>query len=102
MPEPQAYEQVKGRGAKAMVEGRSVLVGNLTLLREAAVIVAAAADLRGETPVHVAVNDELVGVIFIADTSRPGAREALAGLKASGVKRSSCSRAITWQPRTLS
>jgi len=37
--------------------------------------------------VHVAVDGQFAGVIFIADTLRPGAREALAELKASGVKR---------------
>nr|WP_292632576.1 HAD-IC family P-type ATPase [Novosphingobium sp. 28-62-57] len=41
----------------------------------------------GRTPVHVAVDGKLVGVIFIADTLRPGAREALAALRESGVKR---------------
>ena len=87
VPEPQAYEQLQGRGVKATVEGRGVLVGNLALLREAGVLVSAAADPGGETPVHVAVDGKLVGVIFIADTLRPGAREALAELKASGVKR---------------
>ena len=87
VPEPQMYEQLQGRGVKATVEGRIVLVGNPALLGEAGVIVSAAVDPGGETPVHVAVDGKLVGIIFIADTLRPGAREALAELKASGVKR---------------
>ncbi len=36
---------------------------------------------------HVAVDGRFAGVIFIADALRPGAREALAKLKASGIKR---------------
>ena len=47
----------------------------------------AAVEDGGRTPVHVAVDGLFVGVIFIADTLRPGAKEALAELKASGVKR---------------
>lgn len=86
VPEPESYEQLQGRGVKATVEGKIVLVGNPALLRENGVSLPEAIQDQGRTPVHVAVDGKLVGVIFIADTLRPGAREALAGLKASGVK----------------
>jgi len=87
VPEPQAFEAIQARGVKATVEGRVVLVGNPALLKEAAVAVPDAAGLDGDTPVHVAVDGRLVGIVGIADTLRPGAREALTALKASGVKR---------------
>ncbi len=87
VPEPDAYEQLQGRGAKATVIGKSVLVGNPALLRENGVALSESGESGGETPVHVAVDGRLAGVIFIADTLRPGAREALAKLKATGVKR---------------
>ena len=86
-PEPDAFEEVRGRGVKATVAGKAVLVGNPALLRENGVAVPDAAEPGGETPVHVAVDGRLVGVVFIADTLRPGAREALDQLKATGVKR---------------
>lgn len=35
VPEPEQFEQLQGRGVKAKVEGRRVLVGNPALLREA-------------------------------------------------------------------
>lgn len=87
VPEPDSYEQVQGRGVKAIVEGKPVLVGNPALLRENDVLLDAWHEDAGRTPVHVAVDGLLVGVIYIADTLRPGAREALAALKESGVKR---------------
>lgn len=87
VPEPDAYEQLRGRGVKATVSGKSVLVGNPALLRENGVVLSEAGESGGETPVHVAVDGQLAGVIFIADPLRPGAREALAKLKATGVKR---------------
>lgn len=87
VPEPEQYEQLQGRGVKATVEGRSVLVGNAALLRESGVALTAAIGANGQTSLHIAVDGQFAGVIFIADTLRPGAREALAGLKASGVKR---------------
>ena len=87
VPEPEAFEQLQGRGVRATVEGRTVLVGNAALLREAGVVLESAAEGGGRTPVHVAVDGRFAGVIFIADTLRPGAKDALAELKASGVKR---------------
>lgn len=86
-PEPELYEQIQGRGVKATVTGRAVLVGNSALLRENGVPLEAAIENAGQTPVHVAVDGRFAGVIFIADSLRAGASEALANLKASGVKR---------------
>ncbi|MBW8307361.1 MAG: cation-translocating P-type ATPase [Thiobacillus sp.] len=87
VPEPEQYEQVQGRGVIATVAGRAVLVGNAALLRENGVTLATAIEDGGQTPVHVAVDGQFAGVIFIADTLRPGAREALLKLKQTGVKR---------------
>lgn len=89
MPEPELFEELQGRGVKATVEGRPVLVGNAALLSESGVAFDAESDAAsdGRTPVHVAIDGRFVGVIFIADTLRPGVREALAELKASGIQR---------------
>ncbi|MDO9072544.1 MAG: cation-translocating P-type ATPase [Rubrivivax sp.] len=93
VPEPQQYEQIQARGVKATVEGRVVLVGNPALLSEAGVAVpaveaaTAAAAAGSSTPVHVAVDGRFAGIVHIADAVRPGAPEALAALKAGGVKR---------------
>jgi len=99
VPEPQQYEQIQARGVKATVEGRAVLVGNPALLSEAGVALpsstlatgptaaAEAAGIGSSTPVHVAVDGRFAGIVYIADAVRPGAREALVALKATGVKR---------------
>ena len=63
-----------------------MLVGNSALLRESGVEIPTAIDDTGRTPVHVAVDGRFAGVIFVADTLRPGATEALAELKATGIK----------------
>ncbi len=87
VPEPEQFEQLQGRGAKARIDGRTVLVGNAALLVENSVPMLTTVEDSGQTPIHVAVDGQFVGVIFIADTVRPGAREALSNLKKSGVKR---------------
>jgi P-type E1-E2 ATPase len=87
MPEPSDFEQLPGRGVKAAIEGRVVMVGNAALLRENGVPLQAQVEDGGRTPVHVAVDGEFAGVIFIADKLRPGAREALSELRATGIQR---------------
>ena len=87
VPEPESFDQLQGRGVKATVAGRVVLVGNAALLRESGVVLDAAVEDDARTPLHVAIDGQFAGVIYVADTLRPGAKEALAELKASGVKR---------------
>ncbi|PQV62799.1 Cd2+/Zn2+-exporting ATPase/cation-transporting P-type ATPase C/Cu+-exporting ATPase [Abditibacterium utsteinense] len=87
VPEPEEFEQIQARGAKATVGGKIVLVGNPALLRENGVTISQPIEASGETPVHVAVDGQFAGVLFIADVLRPGAKEALAQLKATGVKK---------------
>ncbi|MBL8577018.1 MAG: cadmium-translocating P-type ATPase [Mesorhizobium sp.] len=86
VPEPETFEQLQARGVKATVDGKMVLVGNPALLTESGVVIDQKIEQTGSTPVHVAVDGKLVGIVYIADTLRPGAREAIAALKASGVK----------------
>ena len=85
--EPEQYEQLQGRGVKATVAGQTVLVGNAALLLESGVPLVNPVEAGGQTPVHVAIDGKFAGVILIADSIRPGAREALMQLKRSGVKR---------------
>lgn len=87
VPEPEQYEQLQGRGVKATIEGHVVLVGNSALLQENGVTLAEAVVSGGQTPIHIAVDGQFSGVIYIADTLRPGAHEALISLKSTGVKR---------------
>jgi heavy metal translocating P-type ATPase len=87
VPEPSAYEQIRGRGVKALVDGKEVLVGNPALLAENGVDIPNDAVTGTETPVHVAVNRNFTGIIYIADPVRAGAKEALEKLKKSGITR---------------
>jgi heavy metal translocating P-type ATPase len=87
VPEPTHYEQILGRGVKATVEGRQVLCGNLALLQENGVAQAMANGAGDQTPIYVAIDGQLAGTLFIADTLRPGAHQALSDLRTSGVKR---------------
>ena len=87
VPEPGEFEVLRGRGVKATVDGKPVLVGNEALLTENRITPPTAAGAEGKTTVYVAVDGKAVGLLHIADPVRPGAKEAIAKLKATGVKR---------------
>ena len=85
-------ESLTGRGLRARVDGRSVLIGSLKLLDENGVHVPA--DLRdraealenaGKTVTAVAVDGRAAGLLALADTLRPGVTETLAELRHLGV-----------------
>ncbi|TFD78202.1 heavy metal translocating P-type ATPase [Cryobacterium fucosi] len=85
--EPTTYDQIRARGVKAEINNRHVLVGNPALLLENNVAVDREEKFPGETPIHIAVDGKLAGIIYVADAVRAEARETIAQLKATGVKR---------------
>ncbi len=85
-PEPEAFEAIQGRGVKATVEGKPVLVGNEALLRENGVEPPADVAEAGATAIYVVHGGRPIGILQIADEVRPGAREAIAKLRATGVR----------------
>jgi len=84
------FEAIPGRGARATVEGRKVVVGSEALMRESGVDTAPLAGARarmtalGRTIMFVASESSLRGIIALADTPRPEARAAIARLHAMG------------------
>ena len=89
--DPEAFESVPGHGVRATVDGQTVLVGNRRLLTEAGVDPAPARETAerleaaGKTAMLVARDGDLVGVIANADTTKPSAGDAVAGLRERGL-----------------
>ena len=85
------FQSVTGRGAMARVDGHDVLAGNETLLAEHAIDAAplrdAAARLSedAKTPVYVAIDGTLAGLLAVADPIKPTSREAIAALRRRGI-----------------
>ena len=85
VPEPAQFEIVQGRGVRATVNGKAVLVGNSKLLTEGGVEPPAPEEDHAGITIYLAVDGRPAGVLELADQVRPGAKEAIARLKASGI-----------------
>jgi Cu2+-exporting ATPase len=89
-PPPAGFRAVPGRGAEATVEGVRVRVVSPGVLKTEGREVESARvrDVaeQGKTVVYVLVDDRLEGAIALADVVRPESREALARLKAMGIR----------------
>ena len=78
-------EEMSGQGVRAVVNGKTVCVGNTKMMEQLQVRFHPC-ELVG-TIVHVAVDGEYFGHIVISDEMKSDAREAVAALKAAGVRR---------------
>ncbi|WP_435344540.1 heavy metal translocating P-type ATPase [Haloarchaeobius sp. HRN-SO-5] len=87
LADAESFENVPGKGVRATVEGRTILVGNRALLEGADVDPSPAEDAmdrledEGKTAMLVAVADAVVGVVADADTVKESSREAVAALR---------------------
>jgi P-type Cu+ transporter len=84
---PTHFDAIPGRGVKAVLNGCTVAVGSRRLV-DGAVAHPAVAELeaQGKTLLFVACDDTPVGVLAAADTARPEIGEALAEVRALGVR----------------
>jgi Cu+-exporting ATPase len=89
------FESVAGRGVRASVESRHLRLGNRAFMTESGIDLdgagdlsarAAALTLAARTPMYVAAEGTLLGVIAVADTVKPTAASAVAALRKAGLE----------------
>lgn len=90
--EPKNFAETAGRGVKAEVDGKTVMVGRAQWLKDNGLAddFMKAVDLNeteGFSLIFVAANGKFVGWLGLEDQTRAEAREALAALKDAGVRR---------------
>jgi Cu+-exporting ATPase len=92
VPEARDFSSATGKGVSGTVEGRSVALGNKAMLEglgvDAAPLAARADALRGEGQgvMFAAVDGRLAGLVAVADPVKQGAADAVAALRAEGVR----------------
>ena len=77
--------EISGNGVTAVFDGKSVAAGNARLMSSLGIEVPPCNEPG--TLVHVAVNGTYCGVILISDKLKDGAKDAIAALKQSGIKK---------------
>ncbi|MCI8691254.1 MAG: cadmium-translocating P-type ATPase [Lachnospiraceae bacterium] len=78
-------EEIGGHGVTALVDGKEVAAGNEKLMRKLGLVPEQSTGTG--TIVHVAVDGSYAGYILIADVVKEQSAEAIAALKAAGVKK---------------
>jgi len=86
------FRAIPGHGVEALVEGKKVLLGNLRLMRERGVSLNGLEEKanhlfgEGKTAMFVSLDSQVVGVIGLADTLKPDAKEAVQALHRMGIE----------------
>ncbi|HHB90502.1 MAG TPA: cadmium-translocating P-type ATPase [Anaerolineae bacterium] len=95
VPQPEAFRAIPGKGVRAQIAGRELIVGSHRIVREMgnghreAPIPEVALSLQreGKTTIFVLDGGDLLGVIAVADLPREDAAETIAALRSLGIKR---------------
>lgn len=89
----QDFEALVGRGIQGRLEDEVIRIGNIELMEDNAITIReedrqAIANFsdQGKTPLLVAQGQKLIGIIAVADTLRKETKQAIAELKALGLK----------------
>ncbi|PFG46101.1 Cu+-exporting ATPase [Vibrio sp. ES.051] len=86
------FENIRGRGILATYQDKPLLIGSLQFMQAENVATETLQQAIDEcaqnawTPVAVALNGELIGLIAIADPIKPDAKQALSALKSQNIK----------------
>ena len=90
--EVEAFEQIPGGGLRGVVAGRTCLAGNVRLMEDGGVDVAAVREQaqclsdEGKTVLFFAVDGALAGLVALADEPKPRSAAALAELSRMGIR----------------
>ncbi len=91
-PDISQFHTIRGKGVSGILNGRQLVLGNVSLLSEHGVDCQAAQEeterltRQGATPVLLAEDGKLTGLISLRDTLRPEAGEALQRLHQAGYR----------------
>ncbi len=72
------YEEITGKGIKYNIDGKTVLVGNSSLIGKEN-------EVAGSTKIYLKIDNELVGAILLKDEAKHGTKEAIQALNSRGI-----------------
>jgi Cu+-exporting ATPase len=90
--EAETFNSITGRGIEAEIGGKKVLAGNRKLMDERGISLAKLESdsdrlaEEGKTPMYVAVDGKLAGIVAVADVVKPSSGKAIETLRKMGVE----------------
>jgi heavy metal translocating P-type ATPase len=84
--EPKQFKVIQGRGVKAEVEGKVLLLGNKAFMEESKVVLPVTRLNPSDTAIYLAGDTNLLGIFYVSDAIREGAKQMISGLRKSGIK----------------
>ena len=92
LSEPTQFEALAGRGVTARIKGATIRVGTRSFLEQHGVETSALADVAArveaaaQTPLWVASNERMLGLIAVADSLKEGSRDTVRELQDAGLR----------------
>jgi Cu+-exporting ATPase len=92
LEEPETFESGSGIGVRGVLSGRALALGNTALMQQIGVAVESLKDqaealrAEGASVMHCAVDGRLAGLLAVSDPIKESTPEALASLKAAGLR----------------
>jgi Cu+-exporting ATPase len=92
LPQAREFESMTGLGIVGIVGDEAILIGNLalmtghTIVTESLLTAAAGFAEQGKTPLWVAINGKLAGILAVADTIKPTSVKAIRQMHAEGLR----------------
>jgi Cu+-exporting ATPase len=87
-----SFEAIPGRGIEAAINGVTVLAGNRKLMDERLIPLAELEEAsdrlagEGKTPMYVAFDGKIAGLVAVADVVKPSSRKAIEALHRMGIE----------------
>lgn len=86
------FEALPGRGIKVQIEGKELLAGNLKLMTEETISIEEFDEIgkrlasEGKTPMFIAIDHKIAGIIAVADVIKESSISAINQLKKMGIE----------------
>ncbi|MEF9892560.1 MAG: heavy metal translocating P-type ATPase [Anaerorhabdus sp.] len=86
------FEALPGRGIKVQIEGKELLAGNLKLMTEETISIEEFDEIgkrlatEGKTPMFIAIDHKIAGIIAVADVIKESSISAITQLKKMGIE----------------
>ncbi|MCB2300227.1 heavy metal translocating P-type ATPase [Clostridium tagluense] len=86
------FEAIPGYGIEVSIEGNKVLLGNLKLMVESKIDLEKLEDIsnklaeEGKTPMYIAIDNKISGIIAVADTVKENSKKAIERLHSMGIE----------------